>query len=126
MQNFSLTNKTRSKTPSIPFRTIKESVLGSRYELSVALLTSAEARRVTRKAKGKDKASNVLSFPLSKRSGELLLCPATARREAPLYGKTPRAMLAYLFIHGLLHLKGYAHGGTMEREESKLVKRFGF
>lgn len=124
-ETFSLVNKTRGATPRIPFRRIKTAVLGERYALSLALLPPREARRVTRASKGYDRASNVLSFPLSQRSGEILLCPGTARVQAPAYGLDARAFLARLFIHGLLHLKGMRHGATMEHEERRIAKRFG-
>ena len=61
------------------------------------------------------KTSNVLSFELSEDSGEILICPDAA---APY-------TLAYLFIHGCLHLKGLAHSDTMEREEDRILKKFG-
>lgn len=110
----------------IPFKKIQKSLLGATYELSVAFLSPAKMRAVTRKTKNKDKASNVLAFPLSKTSGEILLCPDTARKEAPEFGMSERAFLAYLFIHGCLHLKGRQHGATMEREERRALARFGF
>ena len=126
MQTFSLLNKTRGKSPRIPFRKIKDSVLGRSYELSLALITATEARALTKRLKKKDKASNVLAFPLGKNSGEVVLCPATARKQAKEYGYAPPEFLAFLFIHGLLHLKGLSHGATMEKLEQRLLKRFGF
>lgn len=125
MATFSTINKSGARIPAIPFKAIKEYVLGKKYELSVAFLSQSEARRVTRTAKHKDKASNMLAFPLSKNSGELLLCPETARAQAPRYHKSARAFLGFLFIHGLLHLEGYRHGATMEHEEARIAKRFG-
>ncbi len=125
--SFSLLNKTRGATPAIPFGKIKDQVLGKDYDLSLALLQPAQARRVTRETKHKDKASNVLSFPLSKNSGEIFLCPATARAQAHEYGyKNGELFLAHLFIHGLLHLKGYAHSDMMDNEEDKVAQRFGY
>jgi rRNA maturation RNase YbeY len=118
---FSLTNHTAQILRGIPFKKLKEKVLGVPYELSVALIGPAEAKRVTKKTKNKDKASNVLAFSLSKRSGEILLCPATAKTQAAAYDMTPKKFLTYLFIHGLLHLKGMGHGGTMERTERRLL-----
>ncbi len=126
MDHFSLINKTRDKTPPIPFRKIKDIVLGRSYELSLALITAKEARALTRLTKKKNAASNVLAFPLGERSGEIVLCPATARLQAKSYGYAPREFLAYLFIHGLLHLKGLRHGATMEKLERRVLKRFGF
>lgn len=61
------------------------------------------------------KTSNVLSFALSPTSGEILICPSAA---APY-------TLSYLFIHGCLHLKGRTHSDTMEREENRILKKFG-
>jgi probable rRNA maturation factor len=123
-KNFSITNKTRGTLPRVPFAKIKNVVLGEKFELSVALVTPSEAREITKRTKHKDKASNVLSFPLSKTSGEIILCPATARREAKAWGATYEDFLAYLFIHGLFHLKGMDHGATMESAERRALKRF--
>jgi len=95
---------------------LKNAVLGRGYDLSVAFLTSAKMRAVTLRTKKKNKVSNVLSFPLSKTSGEILICKAAAKPYS----------VEFLFIHGLLHLKGLKHGAIMEREEDRLLKRFGF
>ena len=125
MSNFSITNKTRGSVPRVLFARLKKEVLGETYDLSVALVTKAEATRVTLESKNKDTPSNVLSFPLSKTSGEIILCPATARAQAPDYGMSAGTFLIYLFIHGLLHLKGRQHGATMEREERRIMQQFG-
>lgn len=100
--------------PRALFAAIKDAVLGKKYELSVAYIPAAQMRRITIQTKKKDHVSNVLSFPLSPTSGEILLCPQAA---APY-------SLPYLFIHGCLHLKGYKHGDTMDSTERKLLKRF--
>ncbi len=99
------------------FKKIKEQVLGKRYELSVAFLSSAQMRKAMKyKRVRATKTSNVLSFPLSKTSGEILICKAAAKPYTP----------EYLFIHGVLHLKGLKHSVTMEREETKLLKQFAY
>lgn len=103
------------RIPSI-FTKIKKDILGSRYDLSVAFLSPAEMRAVTLRTKKKNHVSNVLSFPLSKTSGEILICKAAAKPYS----------VEFLFIHGLLHLKGLKHSATMDREEDRLLKRFGF
>jgi ssRNA-specific RNase YbeY (16S rRNA maturation enzyme) len=95
-------------------REIKEEVLGSEYDLSVAFLSATQMREVTKRTKGTDKVSNVLAFPLSSTSGEILLC-----REAA----APHS-ICYLFIHGVLHLKGYKHGARMDSAEEQLLKIF--
>lgn len=104
---------------------IKEHILGKRYDLSFAFVPPAKMREVTQAHRGYDKASNVLSFPLSKTSGEILICKSTARKEAKSFGMDYPTFLAYLFIHGLLHLKGLDHGATMESEERRAMRRFG-
>jgi len=96
------------------FNKLKKEVLGTNYDLSVAFLSPKEMREVTLRTKKKDKVSNVLSFPLSKTSGEILIC----KKAAPPY------TVPYLFIHGLFHLKGLKHGGRMESAEQKLLQRF--
>ena len=96
------------------FKRLKKEVLGTKYDLSVAFLLPAEMRKVTKKTKKVDKISNVLAFPLSKTSGEILIC----RKVAIPY------TVPYLFIHGLYHLKGLKHGARMESAEQKLLKRF--
>jgi ssRNA-specific RNase YbeY (16S rRNA maturation enzyme) len=96
------------------FKNIKESVLGKRYDLSLAFLTPAKMRAVTVRTKKKDHVSNVLSFPLSKNSGEILICKAAAKPFS----------LPYLFIHGLLHLKGFKHGATMTNQERRVLARY--
>ena len=102
------------------FTTIKNDVLGEAYDLSFAFVTPAQMRKAMKFKKlppnelTKTKTSNVLSFPLSKTSGEILICKAAAKPYTP----------EYLFIHGLLHIKGMKHSDTMERTEDKLLKRF--
>ena len=91
-------------------------MLGKRYELSFAFLSTAQMRKAMRYKKSPtQKTSNVLAFPLSKTSGEILICRAAAKPYTT----------DYLFIHGCLHLKGRRHGATMEREERQILNKFG-
>jgi rRNA maturation RNase YbeY len=111
------------------FVKIKEYVLGKRYDLSLAFLPPTKMREAMKYKKmplKKDAlASNVLSFPLSPASGEILICKSTARSQAKDYGMDYPTFLTYLFIHGLLHIKGLQHGATMESEERRIMRRFG-
>ena len=98
------------------FKKIQAHILGQSYDLSVALIEPAAMRRAMKyKKRLSKKTSNVLAFELSPTSGEILICPAAAKPYT----------LAYLFIHGCLHLKGLAHSATMEREENRILKKFG-
>jgi rRNA maturation RNase YbeY len=112
------------------FLEIKNTVLGKKYDLSVAFLSTVQMKKAMVYKKPSPKkdsvASNVLAFPLSKTSGEIVICRATAKKQAPKFGMSERAFIHYLFIHGLLHIKGYRHGATMDREEHRLLERFDF
>jgi len=124
-RKLSILNTTKKgRLPSLPFSDMKDAVMGKHYELSAAFVEEKTSRSLNRKWRHKDRATNVLSFALSEESGELVLCLGVIRAEAPKIGKTVREHLKHLLIHGMLHLKGYAHGSTMEREERKFLKRF--
>lgn len=107
-------NLTRRPVPPIPFRLIAERVLGANYELSLVLVGDARARTLNRRWRGRDRAANVLSFPLDQNSGEIFLN----------LGRHSINYLRRLFIHGLLHLKGLDHGSKMELLESQLIKHY--
>jgi len=82
------------------------------------------SQKLNRIYRGKNKPTNVLSFPLGKTSGEIVIDLKTARIEAPKFGESFQSFVGYLFIHGLLHLKGLPHGRTMETKEQKIRKMF--
>ena len=79
----------------------------------------------------KNKPTNVLSFPYGKGDGDIVLCHPVIAREARAQGKSLAAHYAHLVVHGVLHLRGYAHekkreASRMEREEIRLLARAGF
>ncbi len=115
---------TNGKPPRLPFDRLKNEILGSEYDLSVALVTPKESHRLNLTYRQKDKPTNVLSFPLSKNSGELVLDLKTSRADAPNFSMSSSKFLLFLVIHGMLHLKGYDHGSTMEKQEKKFLKIF--
>ena len=110
------------RTPSI-FKTIKEEVLGSDYELSVVFVTPSEIKKLNKIYRGIDKATDILSFPLGKNEGEVYICKNEARKEAPKFGLTYDSFIKFLLIHGCVHLKGHDNGATMERIEAKLRRK---
>lgn len=122
---FSLRILTKGKLPRLPFLDIKNAIVGPDYELSVVFIGDKRSADLNRIHRGKDKPANVLSFPLSKTEGEIFLNPKRARKEAGKFGDSYKQFLAYLFIHGLLHLKGFDHGSKMESEERRFRKQFG-
>lgn len=120
----SVNNKTRQRLPALPFSAIADHVLGKHYELSLVFIGNRRSRNLNRTYRGKDKPTNVLSFPYDKTSGEIFIDLAKTRSECKKFDNTFTGHLGYLFIHGVLHLKGLDHGSTMDREERRLVKTF--
>ena len=121
-----ITNKTKS-TPTpvgVPFVLIKNKILGEKYILSLVLLTTNSQKKINLKYRNKNESTNILSFPLSKTSGEITIDPIKARKDATLFNMTYTQFIKYLFIHGCLHLKGFEHSSTMEKEEKKFLKIF--
>lgn len=121
---FAVTNKTRGRVPSLPFVHVKDTILGEDYDLSLVLVGDRRAQSLNMTYRGKSYIPNVLSFPLSKRAGEIVIDPAQARRECARFAMTEHQFVLYLFIHGCLHLKGVPHGDTMDALEARYLSEF--
>jgi probable rRNA maturation factor len=103
--------------------------------ITVRLVGLDEGRTLNREYRGKDYATNVLTFVLEEgpplREGDLALCAPVVSREARAQGKTLLAHYAHLTVHGVLHLEGHEHetepeATQMERRETRILKRLGF
>ena len=123
MQSVSITNTTKGRPLYLPYRRLAAWVLPKNYALSIVIVGDKESRELNRRFRKKNTPANVLSFPLAATEGELFLNPRKAKRDAPAFGMPYKIFLAYLVIHGMLHLKGLSHGSTMEQAEKKLLKR---
>jgi probable rRNA maturation factor len=121
---FSISNTTKGKPPSLPFVTIKEAVLGNNYNLSLVFIGNIRSKTLNKTYRGKDYPANILSFPLSKNEGEIFINLNEARKSARRFRKNYKQFVGLLFIHGMLHLKGFKHSSKMEDEEGKIQKRF--
>lgn len=119
-----ITNNTKGKLPRLPFVSVKNKILGEKYDLSISVLSSKKQREINRTYRGKDNTTNILSFPLSSNSGEITIDPKKVRKDAPLFEMSYTKFFLLLVIHGCLHLKGFEHSSTMEREEKKYLKMF--
>lgn len=120
-----LTMVKRARTaPDLPYREIAARVLGKNYELSLVFVGEAKARQLNKAYRNAEYIPNVLSFPLDDTHGEIYISPVRAVKEAPKWNMTSRSYIGFLFIHGLLHLKGHHHGATMENEEKRLLTLF--
>lgn len=104
---------------------MKDAVLGKKYELSLVFVSAAEMNRLNRIYRNINKPTDILSFPLSKNEGEMYICLTETKKEAKNFDRTYENFLAFLFIHGCVHLKGFDHSSTMERIERRYRKKFG-
>lgn len=104
-------------------------------QITVRLVDADEGLQLNRDYRGKDYATNVLSFPYDVEPvvcGDLVLCAPVVAREAAEQRKTLTAHYAHLIVHGLLHLQGYDHeAGTrqaqqMEDHERAILAALGF
>ena len=107
--SLAIRNLTRALAPHLPYRTLTKQILGARYELSLVLIGNTRARSLNRTWRGKDYPANILTFPLDHQMGEIFLNLNQTSNFSP----------QQLFIHGLLHLKGYAHGSRMDALETR-------
>jgi probable rRNA maturation factor len=108
-------------------------------EVSVVLADDPFIRRLNRDHRGKDKPTNVLSFPLEDAAapkearvllGDIVLAYRTIRREAKHEGKRLASHAAHMLVHGTLHLLGFDHerakaARVMEDHEVRILKRLG-
>jgi len=101
--------------------------------VTVRYVGAAESRRLNRRFRGKDCATNVLSFPYSAKplEGDLVICAPVVAREAREQGKALRAHHAHMLVHGLLHLAGLDHerareAARMEGRERRILAELGF
>jgi probable rRNA maturation factor len=107
-------------------------------EVTVRLVDEAEGRALNRAWRGRDRATNVLSFPAgelpvpveSPPLGDIVVCVPVVEREAAAAGKPGEAHWAHLVVHGALHLAGFDHetaaeAAEMEALESRLLAALG-
>ena len=118
-----LRNFTRRSAPGFPYQKIAHAVL-PHWEISLVFAGTKRALSLNKSLRNKSYVPNVLSYVSGKESGEIIICLNVAEKQAQLYGVSYPHFVVFLFIHGLLHLKGMPHGTTMERYECKILKRF--
>ncbi|MBB1116322.1 rRNA maturation RNase YbeY [Stenotrophomonas sp. W1S232] len=103
-------------------------------EVAIQLVDAAEGQAMNRQYRGKDYATNVLSFPADlpeglpedfdfPQLGDLVICAPVVAREAAEQGKALGDHYAHLTIHGVLHLLGFDHVEEAEAEEMEALER---
>ena len=103
-------------------------------QITLRFVDSEEGRTLNRDYRGKDYATNVLSFPYDLEpivSGDLVICPSVVAREAAEQNKPLAAHYAHLVVHGMLHLQGWDHENdtdaqAMEDEETEILAALGY
>ena len=124
MNDISITSTIKTYPKITAYHKIKDAILGKQYDLSLVFVGPTRAASLNQKYRNKSYTPNILSFPLTRHSGEIIICPLVANRESKNFNLSPRGYIAFLFIHGCLHLKGHDHGDTMEKLEHKYCKAF--
>ncbi|WP_043594092.1 rRNA maturation RNase YbeY [Chromobacterium haemolyticum] len=108
-------------------------------QVSILIVDADEGRQMNRDYRGKDYATNVLSFALNEGDpvpglpliGDLVLCAPVVEKEAAEQNKPLQAHYAHLLVHGMLHLQGFDHeqddeADTMETLETVIMQRLGY
>ena len=124
MAALKIINLGRAFAPRLPYREASRRFLGSAYELEIIFVPDKLMRNLNHKYRRKNKSTNVLTFGLSKNLGELVLAPDFIKKEARKEKKDFRKHFWHIFLHGLLHLKGFRHGREMGKFENKALKVF--
>ncbi len=101
-----------------------------RADLAIRVVDEREGRALNRHYRGKDKATNVLSFPAELPAGvelpvlgDIVLCAPVVANEAQTQGKPLAAHYAHLTVHGVLHLLGCDHEDPREAEAMERIER---
>ncbi len=109
-----------------------------RAAVCIRVVGAAESRVLNRRFRGKDRPTNVLSFPASPAErdlagalGDVVVCAAVVAAEARQQHKAPEAHWAHMIVHGVLHLHGHDHlargeAAAMERLEVEILRGFGY
>ena len=129
------------KTKGMPrrrdFRRWAKAALQTDAVVALRVVDKAEGRSLNRQYRGKDYATNVLTFAYGSAaqdepiSGDIVICAPVAAREASEQGISLEAHYAHLAVHGMLHLQGYDHeidgdAVIMESIESFIMRRLGY
>ena len=110
------------------------SAIAGDAEITVRFVDQMEGRSLNAEYRGKDHATNVLSFAYAlppQLAGDVVLCVPVVRLEAARQRKELVAHFAHLIVHGMLHLQGYDHKSDrdarlMEAKEREVLAKLGY
>ena len=126
-----LTVQTATSSPGLPtkaqLRRWVRAACAIPAEVTVRFVGAEEGRKLNHDYRGKDYATNVLSFPYASGatlSGDLVLCLPVVASEAAEQGKPADAHFAHMVVHGMLHLQGHDHEtGHDDAERMEAIER---
>jgi rRNA maturation RNase YbeY len=125
MGGVSIQNLTRSVSggPRLVFSKVAKKVLPG-WDISLVFVGEKRALALNKKLRKKSYVPNVLSYVAGEKSGEIIICPQEANRQAAAYRMSKQGFILYLFIHGALHIKGWVHSAKMDKCERDLLATF--
>lgn len=138
MPKLSITTQYASHQTNLPtqnqFRKWAKAAIRVDTEVTIRLVDEAEGRALNKTYRGKDYATNVLTFPLTEEPhlmGDIIICAPVVAAEALAQNKPLDAHYAHLTVHGILHLHGYDHeieaqAELMEGLETAIVSKLGY
>ncbi len=106
------------------FSDIKDKILGAKYDLSIVFIGIKRSRELNFTYRDRDLPTDILSFPISDKSGEIFICPQIVKKKSKEFEQPYDKYMIYLVIHGILHLKGMDHGSKMDNAEKKYLDLF--
>jgi len=116
------------------FKRWVRSALRVETSLTIRIVDEEEGRQLNAAYRGRDYATNVLTFPLTEEPvlmGDIVICAPVVAKEAAEQGKPLLAHYAHMTVHGVLHLHGYDHevdaqAELMEAMEIAVMQKLGF
>ncbi|HLX23098.1 MAG TPA: rRNA maturation RNase YbeY [Usitatibacter sp.] len=119
--------------PDPTLRKWARAALSREASVTIRYVAESEGRKLNRSYRGKDYATNVLTFIYGTKplEGDVVICAPVVAREAKAQGKSVAAHHAHLLVHGLLHLQGFDHerrdeAARMENRERRILAKLGF
>lgn len=138
MPKLAATIQYASEADNIPsasqFRKWAKAALRVDTEVTIRIVDAEEGQMLNNTYRGKNYATNVLTFPLTEEPhlmGDIIICAPVVATEAEAQNKSLEAHYAHLTVHGILHLHGYDHeveaqAELMEGLETAIVTKLGY
>lgn len=130
--DFNITKETKDLVRKAIDRTLASENFGKPAEVSVTFTDNEHIREINREFRGKDSATDVLSFPILSEEdgdgdfdfdngcaviGDIVISVERALEQALTFGHSPEREIAFLSVHSTLHLLGYDHERSAEEDE---------